>query len=198
MLGLCACAKKEEPKTEHTRLPSERGETHSVDSSEDLSGTPAEVREGADATQRLLFIYPRLTARLRGEFAEPMSEPRQFDEADPPFMLGVKLDEGEPVDLGSGRGIAQTAHLDLYGFEPGIERESFLHRFTLRLHEGPEHEPTDDLLIARQDGAKWRVILERRALDEDGAAIEPEGRHEEEIRIELEKGGRWRVERVHP
>lgn len=170
-----------------------RDERSEATTPRDIAGDQVEI------PQKLLFIFPRLSARLRGEIPEPMSEPRDFERPDgTPFMLGVRLDEGDPIELGEGRGVSQTAQLDLYLFEPAIERETLLHRFTLRLNEGPEFEPTDDLLVARQRGDALTITLERRALNEEGTELEETGRREEEIRLSLSGEPAWKVERTFP
>lgn len=198
MMFFGACARSEDSPPEGRERAEENAPAQPIDHANGPTDEAGDKAAADEDEQTLLFIYPRLSKRLQGELAEPMSEPRELqDERGRTFMLGVRVDEGTPIELGEGKGISQTARLDLYAFEPELDRESLLYRFTLRLNEGPEYEPTDDLLIARAAGSSTRITLERRALNDPGTAPEPEGERVEEIHISRE-GGEWKVERIYP
>jgi hypothetical protein len=135
---------------------------------------PADSTEEAPTARgpQLLWIFPKLSATLKGEQAEPLSQPVELElEGGRLVRLGVRLSEGEVVERPGDRGRRQLVVLELLELLDDGEPRS-LHRFTLPLAEGPDVEPTDDMLRATVErGARVVVRLERRGLRE----------HEEEL-----------------
>src|SRR5690606_13498015 len=121
------------------------------------------------------WIFPRLSATLKGEQAEPLSQPAVLGLADGSAVrLGVRIREGELVHLPDQGGRTQTIYLELLELT-GDEGSRTLHQFTLPLEEGPDAEPTDDMLRAWvEDGSRIVVALARRGLREEVEELERE------------------------
>ena len=121
----------------------------------------------------LLWIFPKLSATLKGEQAEPYSQPAVLSLDDGSVVrLAVRMREGEVLHLPDGAGRKHNIELELV--ELGSEEEAHpLHRFTLWLAEGPDAEPTDDMLRASVEGGSRIVVsLGRRHLREHAEELE--------------------------
>jgi hypothetical protein len=142
----------------------------------------------------LMWIFPKLSATLKGEQAEPMSQPVELTLDDgSQVRLGVRLGEGDVVELPNGR--TQKVTLEIVELVDDVEPTS-LHRFTLELAEGPNAEPTDDLLRAElTPGGKIAITLERRGLEEHGEELEEEAEVVERVVLARDERGRLRPER---
>jgi hypothetical protein len=147
-----------------------------------------------DRGPQLLWIFPKLSATLKGEQAEPLSQPVELAlEGGRLVRLGVRLSEGDVIEL-SGGGRRQLVSLELLElFEDADPRP--LHRFTLPLAEGPDAEPTDDMLRASVErGARVVVRLERRGLREHGDELEREPEVIATVVFSMDEQGLMRAE----
>jgi len=151
----------------------------------------APVQDDAPSSgPELLWIFPKLSATLRGEPAEPFSQPVTLVLDGRTVRLGVRLREGELVAREEGR--RQLVFLELFDLDERPSGET-IHRFTLTLAEGPDVEPTDDLLRAETRGDRILVTLARRGLREDEDVLEDEPEVVEQVLLARDASGKLRA-----